>query len=88
MTVRSRLKVIIAERNLERIKQHQPEITLRQIAAGSGVPPSVISGLTNGRAGRIDFKTIDKLCKYLQIQPGDLLEFVPDTDEPDHAIEA
>lgn len=87
MTVRSRLKLIIAERNLERIKQQQPELTLRQIAAGSGVPPSVISGLTTGRAGRIDFKTINKLCIYLQIQPGDLLEFVTDTGETSHTTE-
>lgn len=28
--------------------------------------------------GDIDTKTIEKLCKYLKCQPGDLLEYVED----------
>lgn len=28
--------------------------------------------------GDIDTRTIAKLCKYLQCQPGDILEYVPD----------
>ena len=81
MTVRSRLKLLIAERNLERIKQGLPEITLRQIAAESHLPLSTVSGLTSGRAGRVDFRTLDKLCHYFNVQPGELLEYVPDTTQ-------
>ena len=77
MTVRSRLKLLIAERNLERIKHGLPEITLRQIAAESQLPLSTVSGLTSGRAGRVDFRTLDKLCRYFNVQPGELLEYVP-----------
>jgi DNA-binding Xre family transcriptional regulator len=77
MTVRSRLKLLIAERNLERIKPGLPEITLRQIAAESQLPLSTVSGLTSGRAGRVDFRTLDKLCRYFNVQPGELLEYVP-----------
>lgn len=80
MAVRSRLKVLIAERNLERIKQGEPELTIRQIAAGTGLPSSVVSGLTSGRAVRVDFKTLNKLCVYFSVQPGDLLEYVPDNE--------
>lgn len=29
--------------------------------------------------GDIDTRTISKLCKYLKCQPGDILEYVPDT---------
>lgn len=29
----------------------------------------------------IDGKTIDSLCKYLNCQPGDLMEYVPDAVE-------
>lgn len=32
--------------------------------------------------GHIDTRTIEALCKYLNCQPGDILEFIPD-DEPD-----
>lgn len=31
--------------------------------------------------GHIDTRTIEALCKYLNCQPGDILEFIPD-DEP------
>lgn len=31
--------------------------------------------------GDIDTRTISKLCKYLNCQPGDILEYVPDTSE-------
>ncbi|MGN0509080.1 MAG: helix-turn-helix domain-containing protein [Ruminococcus sp.] len=30
--------------------------------------------------GDIDTRTIAKLCKYLQCQPGDILEYVPDEE--------
>ena len=29
----------------------------------------------------IDGKTIDSLCKYLDCQPGDLMEYVPEDDK-------
>jgi len=76
--VRSRLKLIISERNTERIRVGQPELTIRQIAADSGVPPSVVSGLTSGRAQQVHFRTLDRLCRVLNCSPGDILEFVPD----------
>jgi len=31
--------------------------------------------------GHIDTRTIDALCQYLGVQPGDILEFVPDSAE-------
>ena len=35
--------------------------------------------------GDIDTRTISKLCKYLNCQPGDILEYVPDqTDNVDN----
>lgn len=30
--------------------------------------------------GDIDTRTISKLCKYLECQPGDILEYVPDEE--------
>ncbi len=80
MTVRSRMKLLIAERNLERIKQGLPEITQRDIAAESQLPLSTVNGLITGRAGRVDFRTLNRLCRYFDVQPGELLEYVPDDD--------
>jgi putative transcriptional regulator len=73
--VKSRLKILLNERNHARITAGQPEITIRQLAADSGVPTSVISGLTSGRAQQVHFKTLDRLCKQLECTPGDILEF-------------
>ena len=30
--------------------------------------------------GHIDTRTIDALCKYLNCQPGDILEYIPDKE--------
>lgn len=35
------------------------------------------------QGGHIDTRSIDKLCKYLNCQPGDILEYVPDDNPPD-----
>ena len=32
----------------------------------------------------IDTRTIETLCKYLNCQPGDILEYIPDGTETDH----
>lgn len=34
--------------------------------------------LTKGRS--ITFETLNKICKYLDCQPGDILEYVPDDE--------
>ncbi len=75
--VKSRLKLLLNERNGDRIRQGQPELTIRQLAADAGVPPSVVSGLTSGRAQQVHFRTLDRLCRALNCTPGDLLEYVP-----------
>jgi len=76
--VKSRLKLLMNKRNGERISAGQPELTIRQLAADAGVPPSVVSGLTSGRAQQVHFRTLDRLCRALDCTPGDILEYVPD----------
>lgn len=84
MAVRSRLAIVISRRNTERLEAGQKRLTLRQVAADSGVPLSVIYGLTTDRpekqAKQVAFETISKLCRALSVTPGDLLEYVPDQE--------
>lgn len=40
-----------------------------------------ISILKNGRAKAIKLDTLNKICKALDCQPGDILEYVPDEEE-------
>jgi putative transcriptional regulator len=80
MTVRSRLKVLLWERNLARVKAGQPALTIRQIAEDTGLATSTLTGLTANRAKRVDYDTLNILCKYLDCKPGDILEYVPDEE--------
>ena len=34
--------------------------------------------------GGLDYRSINKLCKALNCQPGDLMEYVPDQEEEEH----
>lgn len=79
MAVRSRLKIILAEHNTERIRSGLEPRTVRSLAEEIKLSPSVITGLTSGRARRVDFETLDKLCRVLNVQPGDILQFSPDS---------
>ncbi len=36
--------------------------------------------IKNGTGG-LDHRSINKLCKYLNCQPGDLMEYIPDEEE-------
>ncbi|MCI5856819.1 MAG: helix-turn-helix transcriptional regulator [Agathobacter sp.] len=40
-----------------------------------------VSILKNGKAKAIKLDTLNKLCKALDCQPGDLLEYRPDEEE-------
>ncbi len=41
----------------------------------AGVNATVLDKALNG-TGNIDTRTIDKLCKLLQCQPGDIMEYI------------
>ncbi len=79
MAVRSRLKLVLAEHNTERIRAGLTPQTVRSLAEDIDLSPSVITGLTSGRAKRVDFETLNKLCRALKVGPGDILEYSPDT---------
>lgn len=81
--VKSRLKLLLNERNHARLKAGQSKLTIRQLAADAGVPPSVVSGLTSGRALAVHFRTLDRLCRALDCTPGDILEYTPDAPAND-----
>lgn len=73
MPVRSRLKVLLAERNVERANAGQEPWKIRELALAAGLSPSVVSGLTTNRAVQVRFDTLDKLCGVLNCEPGDIL---------------
>lgn len=76
--IRSRLKVLIDQRNIARLQAGQPVQSMRQLATDSGIPASVITGLMRNKVKRMDFETLDRLCRFFGVGPGDILEYIPD----------
>ncbi|MEE4108898.1 MAG: helix-turn-helix transcriptional regulator [Halieaceae bacterium] len=52
----------------------------RDLAEYVGITEQNISTLKNGRVRGIRFSTLERICEYLECQPGDLLAFEPDED--------
>lgn len=46
----------------------------------NGISSSILDKLKHGTGG-LDARTIEKLCRLLQCQPGDLMEYIPDDTE-------
>ncbi len=53
-------------------------IPLRQIVEETGLAETTLLRLSNDTSTRVDYSTLDALCKYFGCTVGDLLEYVPD----------
>ena len=51
-----------------------------ELAERIGITPANLSVLKNGRAKAVRFSTLEAICKALNCQPGDILEFVPEEE--------
>jgi putative transcriptional regulator len=54
---------------------------VNELADAIGITPANVSVLKNGRAKAVRFTTLDAICRVLECQPGDILEWVPASDE-------
>lgn len=58
----------------------------KDLAAAVGITAQNLSILKTGKAKAIRFSTLGAICRELDCQPGDVLEFLPGQDEqPDGA---
>lgn len=57
------------------------KMTLNELSERVGITLANLSILKNNRAKAIRFSTLDAICKALECQPSDILEFVPDKTE-------
>jgi len=58
---------------------HQRRMTLTELAERIDITLANLSILKTGKARAIRFSTLKAICEVLKCQPGDLLEFHPDT---------
>ena len=56
------------------------KMSVTELSEKVGITMANISILKNGKAKAIKIETLDKICKALQCQPGDILEFKEDPD--------
>ncbi|MBS4022981.1 MAG: helix-turn-helix transcriptional regulator [Dethiobacter sp.] len=53
-------------------------MTQKRLSEETGIRPGTASKLWHGTVKRLEIDHLDKLCKTLDCQPGDLFEYVPD----------
>ncbi len=54
---------------------------LTELSDKVGVTLANLSVLKNNKAKAVRFSTLDAICKALNCQPGDILEYIPDEEE-------
>lgn len=56
------------------------DMNQKQLAEATGIRPSTISALCTGTAKHIPVDVLNKVCEALHCQPGDLIEYIPDSE--------
>jgi len=58
------------------------KITHAELAMRMGITSANLSILKNNKGKAVRFSTLDAICRILECQPGDILEYVPGQAEP------
>ena len=56
-------------------------VSLTQLSETVGLTLANLSVLKTGKAKAVRFSTLDAICRALDCQPGDILEFLPEENE-------
>ena len=57
------------------------KVSVTELSERLGITMANVSILKNGKAKAVKLETLNKICRILDCQPGDILEFVPEADE-------
>lgn len=57
------------------------KVALKDLAEEVGITNANLSILKNNKAKAIRLNTLEKLCKALNCQPGDLIEYIEEEEE-------
>ena len=58
------------------------KVKSKDLAEFVGITEANMSLLKQGKVKGVRFETLEKICEYLQCQPGELLVYQPDADPP------
>lgn len=56
------------------------KMSVTELSERLGITMANVSILKNGKAKAVKVETLNRLCRILDCQPGDLLEYVPDEE--------
>ena len=56
------------------------KMSLNELSDKVGITLANLSILKNNKAKAIRFSTLDAICKALECQPSDILEYIPDEE--------
>ena len=59
------------------------KISLNELSEKVGLTLANLSILKTGKAKAVRFSTLDAICKALDCQPGDILEYTNDSKQPE-----
>ncbi len=68
MPITVKLDVLLAQR----------KVRSRELAEYVGITEANLSLLKSGKVKGVRFETLQRICEYLECQPGDLLAYEPD----------
>ena len=71
MPIRINLDVMLARRKMKS----------NDLAGRIGITPQNLSILKTGKARAIRLETLEAICRHLQCQPGDILEYVAEQED-------
>ncbi|PFQ01503.1 transcriptional regulator [Bacillus cereus] len=57
------------------------KMSVTELAEKVGITMANLSILKNGKAKAVRFSTLEAICKALECQPGDILEYQPEDTE-------
>ncbi|MGX5478372.1 helix-turn-helix domain-containing protein [Bacillus thuringiensis] len=57
------------------------KISVTELSEKVGITMANLSILKNGKAKAVRFSTLEAICKALECQPGDILEYQPEDTE-------
>lgn len=56
-------------------------LKISDVIEGTGLARNTVAELYHGRAKRVDLETLDKLCTYLNVGTGELIEHKKDAED-------
>lgn len=74
MIPRSRSESMAIIVRLDRVMADR-KMSLNELATRVGITPANLSNLKTGKVKAIRFSTLESICRELECQPGDILEY-------------